>query len=427
MSADSASALTGASFERAEDRARRVNGRALVVAGAAIVGGTVLLVDAVSVRQAALFLVGVAAGVTLYHAAFGFTTAWRVFVTDRRGAGLRAQMLMLALACSVFVPILAAGQPVLGQVPRGALAPVGVALLAGAFLFGVGMQIGGGCASGTLYTVGGGNTRMLVTLAAFIAGSLLGTAHAPWWDRTPAFPPVSLVAVAGPAGALAASLVVFGLMAALTAALERRRHGRLLPGAVDAGSGDGHWLRGPWPLVWGAVGLALVNVATLVLAGRPWGITGAFALWGAKIAAALGVDVASWPYWSAPARAASLAAPVIADVTSVMNAGIVLGALAAAALAGRFQPGWRTSPRSLAAALVGGLLLGYGARLASGCNIGAYFSGVASASLHGYVWFLAALAGTVAGTRLRPLFGLGVERCGSGDRGPACPHATAEP
>lgn len=402
-----------------------MNGRALATAGAAIAAGTALLANAVSARQAALFLLGVAAGVTLHHAAFGFTTAWRVFVADRRGAGLRAQTLMLALACTAFVPILAAGQPILGHVPRGALAPVGVALLVGAFLFGVGMQLGGGCASGTLYTVGGGNTRMLVTLAAFIAGSLLGTAHAPWWERTPALPPISLVAVAGPVGALAASLGALGLVAALSAVLERRRHGRLLPPLPDATSTGSRWLTGPWPLAWGAVGLAIVNVATLVVSGRPWGITGAFALWGAKTAAALGVDVASWSYWRVPARAASLAAPVITDVTSVMNAGIVLGALAAAALAGRFRPGWRTSPRSLAAALIGGLFLGYGARLASGCNIGAYFSGVASTSLHGYVWFLAALAGTVAGTRLRPLFGLGVERTGCQRPGSA-PSTPAE-
>lgn len=424
MTTETLRALGGAPFEQAADRGRRTNGRALAAAGAAIAAGTALLAKAVSARQAALFLIGVAAGVTLYHATFGFTTAWRVLVADRRGAGLRAQMLMLALACTAFVPILAAGEPILGQVPRGALAPVGVALLAGAFLFGVGMQLGGGCASGTLYTVGGGNTRMLVTLGAFIAGSLLGTAHAPWWDRTPAFPPISLVAVAGPVGALAASLAALGLVAAASAVLERRRHGRLLPPVPDAASTGSRWLTGPWPLLWGAVGLALVNVATLVVAGRPWGITSAFALWGAKTAAALGVDVASWPYWSAPARAASLAAPVITDVTSVMNAGIVLGALAAAALAGRFQPGWRTSPRSFAAALIGGLLLGYGARLASGCNIGAYFSGVASASLHGYVWFLAALAGTVVGTRLRPRFGLDVERSGCAGSGSARPTAT---
>jgi hypothetical protein len=64
-------------------------------------------------------------------------------------------------------------------------------------------------------------------------------------------------------------------------------------------------------------------------------------------------------------------------------------------------------PKSAAAAAVGGLLLGYGARLASGCNIGAFFSGAASGSVHGWVWFVAAFAGTILGTRLRPLFGFG--------------------
>jgi len=76
---------------------------------------------------------------------------------------------------------------------------------------------------------------------------------------------------------------------------------------------------------------------------------------------------------------------VLGDITSVMNFGIVLGAMAAAGLAGRFAPDWRIPPRSLAAAVIGGVLLGYGARIAYGCNIGAFFSGIASASLHGWL------------------------------------------
>jgi uncharacterized membrane protein YedE/YeeE len=93
-----------------------------------------------------------------------------------------------------------------------------------------------------------------------------------------------------------------------------------------------------------------------------------------------------------------------------MNFGIIVGALLAAALAGRFAPTWRIPLRSAGAAVIGGLLLGYGARLAYGCNIGAYFSGIASGSLHGWVWLIAAFSGNVIGTRLRPLFGLEVER-----------------
>jgi hypothetical protein len=48
--------------------------------------------------------------------------------------------------------------------------------------------------------------------------------------------------------------------------------------------------------------------------------------------------------------------------------------------------------------------------LAYGCNIGAYFSGIASGSLHGWLWLVAAFVGSIIGTSLRPLFGLSVER-----------------
>jgi hypothetical protein len=50
-----------------------------------------------------------------------------------------------------------------------------------------------------------------------------------------------------------------------------------------------------------------------------------------------------------------------------------------------------------------------GARLAYGCNIGAYFSAIASASVHGWLWLVAAFVGSVLGTYLRPWFGLSVE------------------
>ena len=89
----------------------------------------------------------------------------------------------------------------------------------------------------------------------------------------------------------------------------------------------------------GAVGLAIVNIATLTIGGRPWGVTSAFALWGAKWFPALGIDVTSWPYWQAPAQASrACKSSVLLDVTSVMDFGIILGALLAAILAGTFAP-----------------------------------------------------------------------------------------
>ncbi|MDR5740282.1 MULTISPECIES: YeeE/YedE family protein [unclassified Caballeronia] len=385
-----------------------INPKPLGIAALLLLAGAWYLAQTASPRQAALYIVGALLGIALYHAAFGFTSAWRVFIADGRGAGLRAQMLMLAVGVALFFPALAAGS-LFGMPVTGLVSPAGTSVIVGAFIFGIGMQLGGGCASGTLYTVGGGSTRMIVTLLAFIAGSVIATAHMPFWTAMPSLQPISLVKSMGLAPALAFNWILFALIAALTVFVEKRRHGKLVAAHVQPAH-TSPWLHGPWPLIAGALALAVLNFATLALSGRPWGVTSAFALWGAKAAAAMGVDVASWPYWMSKANAATLAAPVSHDVTSVMDIGIVLGAMLAAALAGRYAPVWRVPMRSLIAAIVGGLLLGYGARLAYGCNIGAYFSGIVSGSLHGWLWLVAAFFGNVLGTRLRPMFGLEVER-----------------
>jgi len=385
-----------------------INPRPLGISIFLIVLGAWYLAQAASGRQSALYIIGALLGVALYHAAFGFTSAWRVFIADGRGQGLRAQMVMLAVGVALFFPALSSGT-LFGTPVTGLVQPAGTSVIVGAFIFGIGMQLGGGCASGTLYTVGGGSTRMIVTLIAFIAGSVIGTAYMPFWTSLPQLKPISLVKELGLAPALALNLVVFAAIAAITVVVEKRRHGKL----VDAHVQPAHrspWLHGPWPIMAGALALVVLNFATMALSGRPWGVTSAFALWGAKAAPLFGIDTASWAYWSTKANATALAAPISQDVTSVMDIGIVLGAMAAAALAGRYAPVWRLPLRSFVAAVVGGLMLGFGARLAYGCNIGAYFSGIVSGSLHGWLWLVFAFLGNVVGTRLRPVFGLEVER-----------------
>ncbi|PCJ42846.1 MAG: hypothetical protein COA71_04935 [SAR86 cluster bacterium] len=354
-------------------------------------------------RQAALFLVGLTAGLALYHAAFGFTAAWREVALTGHSGGLRAQMVMLGITVLIFTPLIALGE--FGGIGlRGNAAPINLAVVFGAFVFGLGMQLGGGCASGTLFTTGGGNARMLVTLAAFIIGSVIGTWHWSQWQDVPGFAPVVLSQTYGVIPAILISLALFSLVWFAAASNERRLHGSVKSyWKTETGQS---WLRGPWPIIVGALVLAGINVATLLLAGRPWGVTSAFALWGGKIAGTMNIDVAAWAYWQRPAQALSLDQSILANITSVMNIGIVLGALFAAGMANKFAPSFKLPLRSLLAAIIGGLLLGYGARIAFGCNIGAYFSGIGSTSLHGWLWFVAAFIGSTLGTRIRPFFGL---------------------
>jgi hypothetical protein len=156
----------------------------------------------------------------------------------------------------------------------------------------------------------------------------------------------------------------------------------------------------------GAIVLAVLNAAVLFVSGQPWGVTSAFGLWGTKILQGLGVDVASWAFWQAPANAPGLTRPVFADRVSVLDFGIMIRALIASAVGGAFVLHRRIPWKLALGSVLGGVAMGYGAGLAGGCNIGAYFSGIASFSLHGWIWGVLALGGTWVGLRLRPLFGL---------------------
>ncbi len=377
----------------------------VTAAAVAMVGGLAsLILFTQTPTLAALFLTGTLMGLVLYHATFGFTSAFRVLLADGQSAGLRAQLVMLGLACTLFFPTLAAGS-LFGQPVTGSVSPVATSVVVGAFMFGVGMQMGGGCASGTLFAVGGGGVRMFVTLAFFIVGSVIGLMHNTWWQSFPALPPISLVKTFGWETALALNLGGFALIWVVASVIEKRRHGE-----VESIFTRGSLLQGPWPLVGGAIALALLNFLTLYLAGRPWGVTSAFGLWGGKILYNLGVPVDTWVSWSSPAQQKALENSVLGDTTSVMNFGIMLGALAAAGLAHKFNPVWRVPMRHLLASVLGGLLLGYGARMAYGCNIGAFFSGISSGSVHGWLWIVSCLAGNYAGIHVRPYFDLPVER-----------------
>ncbi|UPY37368.1 YeeE/YedE family protein [Sediminicoccus sp. KRV36] len=372
-----------------------------------LTGGAAWLWQAQGGRMAALWLVGAALGLTLFQSSFSFAGAFRRLLAERRGAGLRAQLVLLGLACCLSLPVIEAGA-LFGQPVRGFVFPVGWGLLLGAFLFGIGMQLGGGCASGTLTTAAGGQgARMWVTLATFIAGATFAAYDAERWMEWPALAPISLLQAFGAWPALVISLGMLGLAWAAALWVERRRHGLAEPLAWR-GAG---LFRFPWPPLWGAVGLAALGFATLLLAGRPWAITAAFPLWGSRAIAALGWDEpAFWPYWEDPTRTEALLRPLLADRMTVMDLGLMAGAFLAAGLAGRRGAwGW-PRPRPALASLLGGLLLGYGAVLAFGCNISAFLGGILSGSLHGWVWIIPALIGNAVGITLRPAFHLEIAR-----------------
>ena len=246
---------------------------------------TVLLIATGSVagqKNTLAVMIGGLAGFALYHAAFGFTSAWRRVITEGKGGGLRSQFLLIILTSLISFPLIAHGG-LIGFPAVGSVAPIGIAMIFGAFLFGFGMMFGGGCGSGTLFTAGGGNTRMMMTLAAFIAGSLLGTFHLPWWQSLPRMSGWSMIENFGPLGGLLFLTAILALISWLTIVREKS-----LFGETQKSIRTVSYLRGPWSPMAGVIGIAIVGIATFLLLGRPWGITSGFALWGAKIASLVG-------------------------------------------------------------------------------------------------------------------------------------------
>lgn len=367
---------------------------AALVLGVAVSNG---VPDGGSMRPLLYVLLGLALGATLLGTDFGFAGAFKKAAVERDLSGLRAHLFTFAIAMVFIVPMVAAGE-VFGVRIEGFARGIGVAFLLGGALFGVGMQLAGGCASGTLYQLGGGGAKHIGTLAGFVGGSVLAASHIELWWSLPALRPLTLFAL-GPWG--------IGLVVELAVmALAFRLLGKGLP---------------PKRLLLGGALLALLNAATVLVSGQPWSETWAFTLWGSQLAALAGAHPEAWRFF----RDAPYDVGLLIDRTSIMDLAIPTGALLAAGVLGRFNLE-RASARAWIAATVGGLAMGYGARLSGGCNIGSYFSTIASGDLSGWAWALAALGGSFLGVRLRARFEAGaVPASASAARTPSTPDRPA--
>lgn len=337
---------------------------------------------AAGLRYGLLLAIGLGFGLVLEGLRFGFAGPWRAMILRRDPAGLIAQLLSIGLVAIIAIPLITAN----GTELIGAHAPVGWAMIGGAFVFGICMQIVLGCGSGTLVNAGSGNAVSAVALPFFAIGSFAGAYHLLWWTDLGSAPIIAFDGTAGLVITLAALAAVAGLALFVAAPGSRRLPPRLLLAAVL---------------------LAALALANLVVAGQPWGVVYGLGLWAAKGATAFGADLSGSAFWSLPTNQTRLAESVLTDVTSLTNIGIIGGAFVVAVWRSGLSARLPSLPaRAWLGTIIAGFLLGYSSRLAFGCNVGAFFSGISTGSLHGWVWFAAAFAGAFQGIRLRRALGL---------------------
>lgn len=150
----------------------------------------------------------------------------------------------------------------------------------------------------------------------------------------------------------------------------------------------GRRVRPFWPPLVAGVALGLVLLLTFVLTGHGLGATGATT----RMTAWLG-----WTVVPAATQANSYLGPMVESGNPLSSwitwqvIGVAIGALVAAFIGGRFRvqlDGARSvgTPRRLLAALGGGLVSGFGARVAAGCTSGLGLSGAATLGIAAFVF-----------------------------------------
>ena len=160
------------------------------------------------------------------------------------------------------------------------------------------------------------------------------------------------------------------------------------------------WFKDAWPYITGAVLLSLFQIVHLAATGSPWGVSGTLANWGAWLYELVGGSVTKWYYFSSEGAQRLLKNGFLHDPGSLRNVGIIAGALFSTLIASGFKFKKIKSWKQVVAAILGGLLMGYGARIGFGCNIGALFSGIASLSLSGWVYGVFLFLGAIVGSKL---------------------------
>lgn len=193
-----------------------------------MIAAGLLLARFVSGAVAMFWLFGSLFGFILQKSRFCFTAAMRDPCITGSTSITKAVLIAFAIASIGLTAIkygyFANGLAIPGQ---SYVMPISLATAVGGVMFGIGMVIAGGCASGTLMRVGEGFAMQLLALAFFIAGSLWGAHDMGWWSVNfiAAAPKIFLPDVFGWLGAIVIQLLIIACLYVAADLWERKKMG----------------------------------------------------------------------------------------------------------------------------------------------------------------------------------------------------------
>ena len=347
-------------------------------------------------------LAGMILGSVLYRSDFCMAGMFRDAFLFKNYALLRSLALAVVLSMVLFSLARLSGLILFTTPPF--FTPPSAATLAGGVVFGFGMVLAGGCVVSTLYRLAGGNVASMIAFIGMIAGSLLYAEVHPLWVPLKAGTVLigaTMLSDITPTGELLMTALTVGISAILFTRWLRQGKWNMTAYA------DGYLQ--PWKA---AVAIAVLNTAAYILSGWPMSITTGYTKIGAYIEQLI-----------APAHAAGLllfnqnslsavlsGSPItggawprvdIVFLTQIpLFIGIVVGAFLTAVALKEFRIYGLPPKRQLVSALVGGILIGFGARMAAGCNLTFVLGAVPLFAFQGFLFVAAMVLGAYAGARI---------------------------
>lgn len=140
----------------------------------------------------------------------------------------------------------------------------------------------------------------------------------------------------------------------------------------------------------------LLSALYFGLTSTVWAVTGEFTRLGGDILLLLGVDASAWQYYGM----VGLQGTTWSRPDGWIVWGMFIGALMMVLLSNSFKIRLPQQKRRYLQGFVGGVIAGFGARLALGCNLAAFFTGVPQFSLHSWIFIVATGIGTFFGAKL---------------------------
>ncbi|MQF48321.1 YeeE/YedE family protein [SAR202 cluster bacterium AC-647-N09_OGT_505m] len=366
---------------------------------------------------APLWLLAMAAGFTLQRSRFCFASAFRDLFLFGSSRIMKGIIVGLAIATIGFainmyskVPF-----PEFGVLPNEAnILPVGISTIVAGLLFGFGMVISGGCVSGSLYRMAEGYVASWVSMVGILIGlGFLSQTWNWWWEASISSESMLWIPSKFSLGYGGGVILTLGglLIAFLLFLWWESRSGLSIPDIQSKKEPDDTlgeklsilwrsvFVRG-WPSVVGGGVLGVIGVL-MYMVHMPWGVTGELARLSNTIMSTLNF---------APPEPLGLSdlggCSGLSDATGLFShsfavtVGLLPGALVGALFASEFKLRFPRNPRRYMQALGGGIIMGYGAGLAIGCTVGAFFSSIPSLSISGWLFALALSGGAFLGVQV---------------------------